>query len=282
MFDICCQLMKCFVLLRLMVTVQRFSVRVRWYWFGLALFYYRTFLLLFSFEDGRPCLVIVFRMPWFQKPSLTKCLPMDSRLVKDHLKSRIGEDVDHVEEISGAGLALNVVELLVLLFIVFAACAKSYSAVQRSRTTHPSLPAVSVSNPASLFGAHRPAAGVTAASSTNGVASPSSASLTSPNAVVAPMPNNGAASPPSFRSSSMVGPAPNASMNRGWDICCIVIYMYVQIVVNCCCHSMLMNVIVKVLMLWFWLVMVVDTFSCLLFLTIHVQYPSLLLLYFLG
>ena len=29
MFDICCQLMKCVVLIRLMVTVQRFSVRVR-------------------------------------------------------------------------------------------------------------------------------------------------------------------------------------------------------------------------------------------------------------
>ena len=172
-------------------------------------------MLLHSF-DGRPCLVIVFRMPWFQKPSLTKCLPMDSRLVKDHLKSRISEDVDHVEEISGAGLALNVVELLVLLFIVFAACAKSYSAIQRSRTTHPSLPAVSVSNPASLFGVNRPTAGVNAASPTNGAVSPSSPStLMSANDVVAPMLNNGAASPPNFRSTSVLGPASNASLNRG-------------------------------------------------------------------
>ena len=59
---------------------------------------------------------------------------MDSRFVKDRLKKQISNDVDHVEELSGAGLALNAVELAVLLFVIVAALVKSYTALQQSRS----------------------------------------------------------------------------------------------------------------------------------------------------
>ena len=58
---------------------------------------------------------------------------MDSRFLKDQLKAQISHDVDHVEEISGAGLALNAVELLVLLLVIVAALVKSYTALKQYR-----------------------------------------------------------------------------------------------------------------------------------------------------
>ena len=69
---------------------------------------------------------------------------MDSRFLKDHLKAQISHDVDHVEEISGAGLALNAVELLVLLFVIVAALVKSYTALKQHRANayNSSVPAV--------------------------------------------------------------------------------------------------------------------------------------------
>ena len=69
---------------------------------------------------------------------------MDSRFLKDQLKAQISHDVDHVEEISGAGLALNAVELLVLLFVIVAALVKSYSALKqhRSNAYNSSVPVV--------------------------------------------------------------------------------------------------------------------------------------------
>ena len=134
-------------------------------------------------------------MPWFNKPSMTRCLPMDSRLVKDHIKAQISSDVDNVEEISGAGLALNVVELFVLLFIVVAACAKSYSMIQRSRVARPAPPAIGVSNPAPSLGANGSTASDSAASSSFGFAAfPISSSLPNMNAPAAPTTNNAAPS----------------------------------------------------------------------------------------
>ena len=125
--------------------------------------------------------------------------------MKDHLKARIHEDVDHVEEISGASLVLNVVELSVLLFLVITACVKSFSALQRSRTAQPTLPAISVSNPAPLLGS----------TANQNVSSSVPFSPPPVNVAVTPIRNNGAASTPSYPPGFVGGAAPNASFNHG-------------------------------------------------------------------
>ena len=133
---------------------------------------------------------------------------MDSRLLKDHIKSKISGDVDHVEEISGAGLALNAVELAVLMLIIVAACVKSYSALQHSRAgAHPAIPAIGVSNAAPPFGASAPNSASNAASPSIGImASPIASSVSPSNAV---MPNsNSSSSPPG--AAPVVGAAPVA------------------------------------------------------------------------
>ena len=140
-------------------------------------------------------------MPWFDKPSMTRCLPMDSRLLKDHIKAQISTDVDHVEEISGAGLALNVVELTVLLFIVVAACAKSYSMYQRSRVARPAPPSIHVSSPTPLLGVN--------SSNSNNV-STSASSSPAADATVVPMQNVGAAA-----DSLPQSPTPSGASSHG-------------------------------------------------------------------
>ena len=102
--------------------------------FGCACFIFQISSL---YRTGdRPCYLIVFKMPYFKSASMTRCVPLDSRFVKDHLKVQISDDVDHVEELSGAGLALNAVELGLLIFIIIAALVKSYSALQQARANH--------------------------------------------------------------------------------------------------------------------------------------------------
>ena len=146
------------------------------------------FVVFRSFDD-RPCLIIVFKMPWFNKPSMTRCLPMDTRLLKDHMKKQISGDVDHVEEISGAGLALNVVELSVLLFIIVAACVKSYTALQRSRMSNVSSPSIGAATIAPFFGSNATSNNASAAPpSIPNAASPlNSSSAQISNVGVAPM-----------------------------------------------------------------------------------------------
>ena len=52
-----------------------------------------------SYSESGTCQLFVFRVPFSQRPALSRCLPLDSSLRKNKLGQRIYAEVDQVEEL---------------------------------------------------------------------------------------------------------------------------------------------------------------------------------------
>ena len=86
-------------------------------------------------DDGPICHIIVFRLPYYRRPSSTLCLPIDHRLVRDTDQEKILEDVDLVEESSFATLAFLLIEMVAIVVLLVLHCRRERARLLDDRET---------------------------------------------------------------------------------------------------------------------------------------------------
>ena len=97
-----------------------------------------AFFFIFNRPKGPPCTVILFTVPFYNKASCTRCLPLDSRLTRDLVQETIADEVDGVEESSLAALALVIIDTIVVIATLVALLLKRSPdpRIVSSRNTH--------------------------------------------------------------------------------------------------------------------------------------------------
>ena len=75
-------------------------------------------------DDGPVCQILVFRMPYYGRPSSSLCMPVDARLVRNHVQENIAHDVDLVEESSFATLGFLLVETIAIIVLLVLHCVR--------------------------------------------------------------------------------------------------------------------------------------------------------------
>ena len=80
-------------------------------------------------------------MPFYNKASCTRCLPLDSRLTRDLVQETIADEVDGVEESSLAALALVIIDTIVVIATLVALLLKRLPdpRIVSSHNTHATL-----------------------------------------------------------------------------------------------------------------------------------------------
>ena len=72
--------------------------------------------------------MLIYTLPGSSKLTATKCLPKDSRLIKNHLETDIFQNTDDVEEGVFAAVVILVIELILVSALIALQC--------KSRTGH--------------------------------------------------------------------------------------------------------------------------------------------------
>ena len=88
---------------------------------------------------GGPCFLIVYNLPIYNRPSMTRCLPLDSRLTRNSLEETIAADVDSMEEAEYAALTLLASVLVLVISTIVAKCVKRPVSAPMVSTTVPQL-----------------------------------------------------------------------------------------------------------------------------------------------
>ena len=83
--------------------------------------------------------MIVYNLPVYNRPSMTRCLPLDSRLTQNSLEETIAADVDSVEEVEYAALTLLASVLVLVISTLVAKCVKRPVSATMVSTAVPEL-----------------------------------------------------------------------------------------------------------------------------------------------
>ena len=102
-------------------------------------FILRVIFSLFCFicsrsESKGPCMVLIYRLGYYRRATMSRCVPVDSRLTRDFVQSAISKDVDELEPMGIASLCLLGLETVVgLIFGVVYCARRACGASQRRR-----------------------------------------------------------------------------------------------------------------------------------------------------
>ena len=88
-------------------------------------------ILLFSSESKGPCMVLIYRLGYYRKATMSRCVPTDSRLTRDIVKASISKNVDELEPMNIASLSLLALEVAVGLVYGIICCARKACADSR-------------------------------------------------------------------------------------------------------------------------------------------------------
>ena len=88
-------------------------------------------------DDGPICHVIVYRLPYYRRPTSTLCLPIDDRLVRDTDQEKILENVDLTEESSFATLAFLLIEMVAIMVLLALHCNRERARASVERDARP-------------------------------------------------------------------------------------------------------------------------------------------------
>ena len=76
-------------------------------------------------------MVLIYRLGYYRRATMSRCVPVDSRLTRDFLKNAISENVDELEPMNIAQLALLGIEILVGLVFGIVFCVRHCVAAVR-------------------------------------------------------------------------------------------------------------------------------------------------------
>ena len=78
-------------------------------------------------------MVIIYRLGYYRRATMSRCVPMDSRLTRDIVKSTISKNVDELEPMNIASLCLLALEMVVGLIFGISYCARRVCGASQRR-----------------------------------------------------------------------------------------------------------------------------------------------------
>ena len=84
-------------------------------------------------ESKGPCMVLIYRVGFVHRATMSRCVPVDSRLTRDFMKKAISKNVDELEPMNIASLSLLALEVAVGLVLGISICARKICGASRRR-----------------------------------------------------------------------------------------------------------------------------------------------------
>ena len=84
-------------------------------------------------ESKGPCMVLIYRVGYTRRATMSRCVPVDSRLTRDFMKKAISKNVDELEPMNIASLSLLALEVGVGLVLGISFCARKICGASRRR-----------------------------------------------------------------------------------------------------------------------------------------------------